>query len=107
MNKRNIISSLAFVSLVAATIASGQGTQAAADVPQASPQLQYRVVDLGEDAIGNGIIDSGQIVGSRSFGGAPRHAAFWPHSQSPRLISAHYQVLLKAGGLVLIHAARW
>jgi probable HAF family extracellular repeat protein len=83
MNKRNIIISLAFVSLVAATIASGQGTQAAADVPQALPQLQYVVIDLGEDAIGNGIIDSGQIVGSRSFGGAPRHAAFWPHSQSP------------------------
>ena len=50
MNKRNTIISLAFVSLVAATIASGQRTQAAADVPQALPQLQYAVVDLGEDA---------------------------------------------------------
>ena len=83
MNKRNIIISLAFVSLVAATIASGQGTQAAADVPQALPQLQYAVIDLGEDAFGNGITDSGRIIGSKSFGGADRHAAFWPNIQSP------------------------
>ena len=82
MNKRNIIISLAFVSLVAATIASGQRTQAAADVPQARPQLQYAVVDLGEDAAANGITDSGRIIGSKFFGGADRHAAFWPNIQS-------------------------
>jgi hypothetical protein len=52
VNKRNIIISLTFVSLVVDTIASGQGTQAAADVPQARPQLRYAVIDLGEDAAG-------------------------------------------------------
>jgi probable HAF family extracellular repeat protein len=83
MNKRNIIISLAFVSLVAATIASGQGTRAAVDVPQALPQLQYAVIDLGEEASGNGITDSGRIIGSKFFGGADRHAAFWPNIQSP------------------------
>ena len=83
MNKRNVIISLTFVSLVVDTIASGQGTQAAADVPQARPQLQYAVIDLGEDAVGNGITDSGRIIGSKSFGGPDRHAAFWPNSHSP------------------------
>ena len=82
MNKRNIIVSLTFVSLAAGTIASGQGTQAAADVPQALPQLQYAVIDLGEDAFGNGITDSGRIIGSKFFGGADRHAAFWPNPKS-------------------------
>ena len=83
MNKRNIIISLTFVSLVAATIASSRETQAAGDVPQALPQLQYAVMDLGEDASGNGITDSGRIIGSKFFGGADRHAAFWPNVQNP------------------------
>ena len=63
MNKRNIIISLAFVLLIAATIAFGQRTQAAADVSQALPQLRYAVVDLCEDAAANGITDSGRIIG--------------------------------------------
>jgi probable HAF family extracellular repeat protein len=83
MNKRNIIISLTFLSLIAATIASGQGTQAAVDVPQTPPQLRYAVIDLGEDAFGNGITDSGRIVGSKNFGGADRHGAFWPNIQRP------------------------
>src|SRR6266478_5292106 len=83
MNKPNIIISLAFVSLIAASIASGQGTQAAADAPQAPPQLRYMVIDLGDDARANGTLDSGQIIGSKSFGGGVRHAAFWPSSKSP------------------------
>ena len=82
MNKRNIIISLAFVSLVANTIIFAQGTQAAADVPEALPRWQYAVIDLGEEAFGNGITDSGRIIGSKLFGGADRHAAFWPIPQS-------------------------
>jgi hypothetical protein len=27
--------------------------------------------------------NSGQVVGSKSFQGAPRHAAFWSNSQRP------------------------
>ena len=82
MNKRSIIISLAFVSLIADTIVFGQRTQAAVDVPQALPQLRYAVVDLGEDAAANGITDSGRIIGSKNFGGPDRHAAFWPNSQN-------------------------
>src|SRR5262249_26322867 len=70
-------------SLFAVTLVSGQGTQAGVDGSQALPQLQFAVIDLGEDAFGNGITDSGGIIGSKSFGGADRHAAFWPNSQSP------------------------
>jgi len=83
MNKPNMIISLAFVSLIAVTIASGQGAQAAADVSRAQPQLQYTVIDLGGFAA-NTITDSGRIVGSKFFG-AERHAAFWPRSQSPAI----------------------
>ena len=82
MNKPAIIS-LAFVSLIAVAIASGQGTYAAADVPRAHPQLQYTVIDLGGFAA-NTISDSGRIVGSKFFG-ADRHAAFWRNSQSPAI----------------------
>jgi probable HAF family extracellular repeat protein len=44
------------------------------------PPIQYKVVDLGADGIGNGITDSGRVVGSKNFGGpaGTRHAAFWP-----------------------------
>jgi probable HAF family extracellular repeat protein len=80
MNKPNMIISLAFVSLVAVTIAFGQRTQAAADEPQAPPPLQYIVIDLGGFAA-NTITNSGQIVGSKFFG-ADRHGAFWPSTQS-------------------------
>ena len=82
MNKRNIIISLTFISLIADTIAFGHGPQAAADVPEALPQLRYAVIDLGEDAAANGVTDSGRIIGSKNFGGPDRHAAFWPNSQS-------------------------
>jgi probable HAF family extracellular repeat protein len=57
---------------------------AAANVPQALPQLRYTVTDLGTYAA-NTITDSGQIVGSKIFGGPGRHAAFWPNSQSPAI----------------------
>lgn len=80
MNKPNTIISLAFVSLIAVTIASGQGAQAAADVPRTQPQLQYTVIDLGGFAA-NAITNSGHIVGSKFFG-TDRHGALWPSTQS-------------------------
>ena len=84
MNKPNIVRlSLAVASLAAGAIGFGQSTQSAVHVSQATPQLQYAVIDLGEEAFGNGITDSGRIVGSKNFGGADRHAAFWPNNQSP------------------------
>src|SRR4029079_15717357 len=45
--------------------------------PLAPPQVQYKVVDLGENGIGNEIADSGRIVGSKGFGREDRHAALW------------------------------
>ena len=84
MNKPNMFIGLALVPLIAVTIASGEVKHAAADVPQAPPQLQYTVIDLGGFAA-NTITDSGQIVGSKIFGGPGRHAAFWPNSQSPAI----------------------
>src|SRR5262245_25789036 len=84
MQKLNIVRfSVALASLIVATMASGQGVQATVDMPQMPPQPRYAVIDLGEDAAANGITDSGQIVGSKNFGGADRHAAFWPNNQSP------------------------
>jgi uncharacterized membrane protein len=70
--------SLVLVLLISVTIASGQGTPGTAKAPQAPPQVQYTVIDLGTDGVGNGITDSGRIVGSKNFGGPQRHAAFWP-----------------------------
>jgi len=64
--------------LITATIASGQGTPSTAKAPQAPPPVEYTVIDLGTDGVGNGITDSGRIVGSKNFGGPQRHAAFWP-----------------------------
>ncbi|PYL10152.1 MAG: hypothetical protein DME33_01735 [Verrucomicrobia bacterium] len=82
MNKPKIVR-LTLASLFVVTLASGQSTQAAVDVPQASPQLRYMVIDLDGYAA-NTITDAGQIVGSKFFG-ADRHAAFWPNSQSPAI----------------------
>ena len=87
MNKANILRlTVAFATLVTVMIASGQGRPGAVKAPQgprAAPQVQYTVIDLGTDGVGNQIIDSGRIVGSINFGGPDRHAAFWPTPQSP------------------------
>src|SRR5262245_37131745 len=81
MNRPNIIVRLVFVSLVATTIASGQGTQAATDVPQAPPPVHYTVVELGGRRA-NDISQSGQIVGNKRFVPEISHAAFWHSSRS-------------------------
>jgi hypothetical protein len=73
---------LVLVLLISLTIASGQGTPGTAKAPQAPLPVQYTVMDLGTDGVGNGITDSGRVVGSKNFGGPDRHAAFWPSSQS-------------------------
>ena len=49
--------------------------------PQAPPQVQYMVIELGGRRA-NDISQSGQIVGSKVFAPGPYHAAFWPSSQS-------------------------
>jgi uncharacterized membrane protein len=68
----------------------GLGLSAAADAPrrtfiastpQAPPQVQYRVIELGGRRA-NDISQSGQIVGSKVFAAGPYHAAFWASSQS-------------------------
>src|SRR5437899_11165518 len=110
MNKANILRlTVAFATLVTVMIASGQGRPGAVkapQVPRAAPQVQYTVIDLGTDGVGNQITDSGRIVGSINFGGPDRDAAFWPTPRARRLISAHCQVSLGAGDLALIRAAR-
>jgi probable HAF family extracellular repeat protein len=87
MNKANILRlTVAFATLVTVIIASGQGRPGAVkapQVPRAAPQVQYTVIDLGTDGVGNQITDSGRIVGSINFGGPDRDAAFWPTPQSP------------------------
>ena len=87
MNKANILRlTVAFATLVTVMIASGQGRPGAVKAPQrpqAAPQVQYTVIDLGTDGVGNQITDSGRIVGSINFGGPDRDAAFWPTPQSP------------------------
>ena len=87
MNKANILRlTVAFATLVTVMIASGQGRPGAVkapQVPRAAPQVQYTVIDLGTDGVGNQITDSGRIVGSINFGGPDRDAAFWPTPQSP------------------------
>src|SRR5215470_484504 len=78
MNESNITKlAVACASVLAVTLASAQDKQRRVDVPQ----LRYMPVDLGETALGNGITNSGQVVGSKSFQGGLRHAAFWPKSQ--------------------------
>src|SRR4029077_9785395 len=66
----------------------GLGLSAAADAPrrtfttpQAPPQVQYTVIELGV-GVANAIDGPGRIVGSHLFG-AERHAALWRNSQSP------------------------
>jgi uncharacterized membrane protein len=49
--------------------------------PQAPPQVQYMVIELGGRRA-NDISGSGQIVGNKDFAPGLRHAAFWPSSQS-------------------------
>src|SRR5947208_16633198 len=49
--------------------------------PQAPPQVQYMVIELGGRRA-NDISESGQIVGSKVFAPGPYHAAFWPSSRS-------------------------
>ena len=87
MNKANNLRlTVAFATLVTVMIASGQGRPGAVkapQVPRAAPQVQYTVIDLGTDGVGNQITDSGRIVGSINFGGPDRDAAFWPTPQSP------------------------
>ncbi len=63
--------------------ATQAGRSQSATRPQAAPQVQYTVIDLGTDGVGNQITDSGRIVGSINFGGPDRDAAFWPTPQSP------------------------
>ena len=49
--------------------------------PQAPPQVQYMVIELGGRRA-NDISESGQIVGNKDFAPGLRHAAFWPSSHS-------------------------
>jgi uncharacterized membrane protein len=49
--------------------------------PQAPPQVQYMVIELGGGRA-NDITESGQIVGAKRFVPEFGHAAFWPSSQS-------------------------
>src|SRR5437899_2791564 len=62
MNKANILRlTVAFATLVTVMIASGQGRPGAVkapQVPRAAPQVQYTVIDLGTDGVGNQITDS-------------------------------------------------
>src|SRR5262245_51634915 len=79
MNESSIVRrAVACALLFAVTLASAQDRQTRVDVPQ----VRYMPIDLGEAAFGNGITNSGQVVGSKSFQGAPKHAAFWPNSHS-------------------------
>src|SRR5438046_5902286 len=48
--------------------------------PQAPPQVQYMVIELGGRRA-NDISESGQIVGQKEFAAGLRHAAFWASSQ--------------------------
>jgi uncharacterized membrane protein len=82
MKKPKIIRlTFALASLVAVTIAFGQGTQLVVDGPQAPQQLRYSVIDLG-DFLALAVDESGHIVGQTHFG-ADLHAVYWPNSQSP------------------------
>jgi uncharacterized membrane protein len=81
MNRPKIIVNLVFVSLVATTIESSQGTQAATDAPQALLPVQYTVIELGGRRA-NDISESGQIVGNKVSAPELYHAAFWASSQS-------------------------
>lgn len=65
----------------AKTVHAAQPNRAIAPcTPEVSQQVRYRIVDLGENGIGNEIADSGWIVGSHGFGDSDRHAALWLNS---------------------------
>src|SRR5947208_6650827 len=85
---RSIGRSRWFLAVCLATL--GLGLSATADeprrtfitstsTPQAQPQVQYMVIELGGRRA-NDISQSGQIVGSKVFAPGPYHAAFWPSS---------------------------
>jgi uncharacterized membrane protein len=77
-----------FISVTTPAVASGLSANADAprstfimSPPQAPPQVQYMVIELGGRRA-NDISQSGQIVGNKVFEAGIRHAAFWPSSQS-------------------------
>ena len=77
-----------FISVTTPAVASGLSANADAprrtfvtSTPQAPPQVQYMVIELGGRRA-NDISESGQIVGNKEFAPGLRHAAFWPSSQS-------------------------
>ena len=53
----------------------------APSTPQARPQVQYMMIDLGGRTAFD-ISQSGHIVGNKQFAPGPRHGAFWPSSRS-------------------------
>ena len=67
--------------LTRADRAAQQNQAAAPSMPQAPPQVQYMVIELGGRRA-NGISQSGQIVGDTEFEPGIK-ATFWPNSQSP------------------------
>ena len=76
--------------LAVCLVTLGLGLSATADAPkksfitsapQAPPQVQYMVIELGGRRA-NDISESGQIVGSKVSAPGPYHAAFWASSQS-------------------------
>jgi uncharacterized membrane protein len=76
----------ALLSLAVAATAFSQGSRTVRHLPQPASQLQYRVIDLGgPNGAANVITDSGRIIGSISFPGGNRDAAFWPDPQSPAI----------------------
>ena len=77
-----------FISVTTPAVASGLSANADAprstfvtSTPQAPPQVQYMVIELGGRRA-NDISQSGQIVGNKEFAPGIRHAAFWPSSRS-------------------------
>ena len=81
--------SIGLSALVVCLATLGLGLSATADAPrrtfitstpQAPPQVQYMVIELGGRRA-NDISESGQIVGNKVFAGI-RRAAFWPSSRS-------------------------
>ena len=83
-NTRIVLSfTFGLISLAVAATGFSQGSRTARHLPQLSPQLQYRVIDLGgPTGTANVITDSGRIIGSIRFPGGNRDAAFWPSPQS-------------------------
>ena len=61
--------------------ASSVSAAPAPSTPQAPPQVQYVLVELGGRRANN-ISESGQIVGNKDFAPGLRHGAFWPSNRS-------------------------